>query len=33
MADYANPAVKRLMRTAKARGFVTLDQLNAVLPS
>jgi RNA polymerase primary sigma factor len=35
MADYpaADPAVKRLIRTAKARGFVTLDQLNSVLPS
>jgi RNA polymerase primary sigma factor len=33
MTDYPDPAVERLMRTAKARGFVTLDQLNAVLAS
>lgn len=33
MTDYPDPAVKRLVRTARARGFVTLDQLNAVLPS
>ena len=33
LLDMSDAAVKRLMKTAKARGFVTLDQLNAVLPS
>ena len=33
LLDLSDAAVKRLMKTAKARGFVTLDQLNAVLPS
>jgi RNA polymerase primary sigma factor len=32
-ADYPDPAVERQMRTVKARGLVTLDELNAVLPS
>src|SRR6185295_8436167 len=33
LLDLSDAAVKRLIKTAKARGFVTLDQLNAVLPS
>ncbi len=31
--DLNDAAVKRLLKTAKARGYVTLDELNAVLPS
>ena len=31
--DLNDAAVKKLIRTAKARGFVTLDEINAVLPS
>jgi RNA polymerase primary sigma factor len=31
--DLSDQAVKRLMKTAKARGYVTYDELNAVLPS
>ncbi len=31
--DLNDAAVKRLIKLAKARGFVTLDELNAVLPS
>lgn len=31
--DLNDAAVKRLIKIAKARGFVTLDELNAVLPS
>ena len=31
--DLNDAAVKRLIKTAKARGYVTLDELNAVLPS
>jgi RNA polymerase primary sigma factor len=33
LLDLSDAAVKRLIKSAKARGFVTLDQLNAVLPS
>jgi RNA polymerase primary sigma factor len=33
LLDLSDAAVKRLIKTARARGFVTLDQLNAVLPS
>jgi RNA polymerase primary sigma factor len=33
LLDLSDAAVKRLIKTAKARGFVTLDQLNSVLPS
>ena len=33
LLDLSDAAVKRLIRTAKTKGFVTLDQLNAVLPS
>ncbi|MEI8180032.1 RNA polymerase sigma factor RpoD, partial [Aestuariivirga sp.] len=31
--DLSDAAVKRMIKVAKARGFVTLDELNAVLPS
>jgi RNA polymerase primary sigma factor len=31
--DLTDAAVKRLIKTAKARGYVTLDELNAVMPS
>jgi RNA polymerase primary sigma factor len=31
--DLSDAAVKRLIKIAKARGYVTLDELNAVLPS
>ncbi len=31
--DLNNAAVKRMIKLAKARGYVTLDELNAVLPS
>ena len=31
--DLSDQAVKRLIKTAKQRGYVTLDELNAVLPS
>jgi RNA polymerase primary sigma factor len=31
--DLNDAAVKRLLKVAKARGYVTLDELNAVLPS
>jgi RNA polymerase primary sigma factor len=31
--DHSDAAVKRLIRTAKQRGYVTLDELNSVLPS
>src|SRR3990170_5817278 len=31
--DMSDAAVKKLIKTAKARGFVTYDELNAVLPS
>ncbi|MGE3830976.1 MAG: RNA polymerase sigma factor RpoD [Parvibaculaceae bacterium] len=31
--DLTDAAVKRLIRTAKQRGYVTLDELNSVLPS
>src|SRR4026209_1775047 len=33
LLDLSDAAVKRLIKSAEARGFVTLDQLNAVLPS
>src|SRR5262245_41855614 len=33
LLDLSDAAVKRLIKHAKSRGFVTLDQLNAVLPS
>jgi RNA polymerase primary sigma factor len=31
--DLSDAAVKRMIKVAKARGYVTLDELNAVLPS
>ena len=31
--DLSDAAVKRMIKLAKARGYVTLDELNAVLPS
>ncbi len=33
LLDLTDAAVKRLIKTAKARGYVTLDELNSVLPS
>jgi RNA polymerase primary sigma factor len=33
LLDLNDAAVKRLIKTAKARGYVTLDELNSVLPS
>ena len=32
LLDLSDAAVKRLIKTAKARGYVTYDELNAVLP-
>ena len=33
LLDLSDAAVKKFIKTAKARGFVTYDELNAVLPS
>ena len=33
LLDLSDSAVKRMIKTAKTRGFVTYDELNAVLPS
>src|SRR5258705_12100592 len=33
LLDLSDAAVKKLVRTAKKRGYVTVDQINAVLPS
>src|SRR5262250_2585375 len=33
LLDLSDAAVKKFIKTAKARGYVTLDALNAVLPS
>src|SRR3981189_3865254 len=33
LLDLSDAAVKKLIRTAKKRGYVTVDQINAVLPS
>ena len=33
LLDLTNDAVKKMIRTAKKRGFVTVDELNAVMPS
>ncbi len=33
LLDLSDQAVKKLLKSAKAKGYVTLDQLNAVLPS
>src|SRR5437588_6368033 len=33
LLDLSDAAVKKLIRTAKKRGYVTHDQINSVLPS
>jgi len=33
LLDLSDAAVKKLIRTAKKRGYVTLDEINSVLPS
>src|SRR3954449_1376662 len=33
LLDLSDAAVKKLIRTAKKRGYVTVDQINAVVPS
>src|ERR1700694_5566429 len=33
LLDLSDAAVKKLIRTAKKRGYVTHDQINAVMPS
>jgi len=33
LLDLSNAAVKKMIKAAKKRGFVTVDQLNAVMPS
>ena len=33
LLDLSDAAVKRLIRTAKKRGYVTVDEINSVLPS
>ena len=33
LLDLSDAAVKRFIKTAKTRGYVTYDELNAVLPS
>src|SRR5499427_8405515 len=33
LLDLSDAAVKKLIRGAKKRGYVTVDQINAVLPS
>src|SRR4029453_1847398 len=33
LLDLSDAAVKQFIKTAKARGYVTYDELNAVLPS
>jgi len=33
LLDLSDSSVKRMIKTAKARGFVTYDELNAVMPS
>src|SRR5215469_8478787 len=33
LLDVSDAAVKKLIRGAKKRGYVTVDQINAVLPS
>jgi len=33
LLDLSDSSVKKLLKTAKARGYVTLDELNAVMPS
>ncbi|MCB1522350.1 MAG: RNA polymerase sigma factor RpoD, partial [Hyphomicrobiaceae bacterium] len=33
LLDLSDSSVKKLLKTAKTRGYVTLDELNAVMPS
>src|SRR3989442_7504875 len=33
LLDFSDAAVKKLIRTAKKRGYVTHDEINSVLPS
>ena len=33
LLDMSDQAVKRMIKTAKQRGYVTYDELNEVLPS
>src|SRR3990167_6896930 len=33
LLDLSDQSVKKLLKTAKARGYVTYDELNSVLPS
>ena len=33
LLDISNGAVKELIRSAKKRGYVTVDEINSVLPS
>src|ERR1700754_4567032 len=33
LLDLSDDAVKKMIKTAKKRGYVTMDELNAVLPS
>ena len=33
LLDLSDDAVKKMIKAAKKRGFVTMDELNAVLPS
>jgi RNA polymerase primary sigma factor len=33
LLDLSDDAVKKMIKLAKKRGYVTLDELNAVLPS
>lgn len=33
LLDLSDDAVKKMIKAAKKRGYVTLDELNAVLPS
>src|ERR1700712_1021318 len=33
LLDLSDAAVKKLIRAAKKRGYVTVDQINAVMPS
>ena len=33
LLDLSDAAIKKLIRTAKKRGYVTHDQINSVLPS
>jgi RNA polymerase primary sigma factor len=33
LLDLSDDAVKKMIKTSKKRGYVTMDELNAVLPS